>query len=177
MMNISYQTLLVGSVVTAVHVAAILVMKPATLEASKFFDGLELDGFVETVLVKQGRAEDFSPAEEVSSPVLAEVEETLSEPSTELVEETVSTLPAESPGKFIDLEKEMDSIKAVTDVRVFAGRIHRPELEEYTSARVVAEPVEEAAVEADAPAESVQRKSTKVVTPLNIREIRPLSRS
>lgn len=183
-MNFSFQTVLVGSLVTVVHVAAILVMKPATLEASKFFEGLKLDGFVEEFLVKKDSAENFSMPQEERAPMLAGVEEVLNEPSVPVLEQAAPSTPIESPEKFMNLEEERDSMKAVTDVRVFAGRIDEPKLEEYTSARVVAEPV--AAPEAIVPAQKTVVKPApekKVVTPAKeagphrLRAIAPLTRS
>ncbi len=137
-MNLSFQTILIGAFVTVAHLAAMVALKPATLEASKYFETLELDGFVQQVLTKQ--EEDISEPEGAETPMLAGIEEILSEPSAPLVKE-VEAPRIEAPEKFMDLQEEMDSMKAVTDVRVFAGRIDEPKLEEYTSARVVAEPV------------------------------------
>lgn len=195
-MNFSFQTILIGAVVTVAHLVAILAIKPATLEASKFFENLELDGFVQNVLVKQGR--DFSAPVEVEEsipPVLAGIEEILSEPSAPLIDE-IEAPKIEAPEKFMNLQEEMDSMKAVTDVRVFAGRIDEPKLEEYTSARVVAEPVAdpvidpvvEPAIEArpsvventvpvPAPKVEVKKESpTPAAGPHRLRAITPISR-
>ena len=192
-MNFSFQTVLVGSVVTVVHVAAILVMKPATLEASKFFNGLELDGFVEGFLVKQGEGQSFSTPGGTSPPRLAGVEEILSEPSEPVLEAEAPSPRVESPGKFMNLEREIDSIKAVTDVRVFAGRIDEPELEEYSSAGAVAESDGDAKVTPaasvkvtpmpeplSAPKQDVRKESAASAPPAGphqVRAIAPLSRS
>ncbi|MEM7600482.1 MAG: hypothetical protein AAF357_03585, partial [Verrucomicrobiota bacterium] len=108
---------------------------------------------------------------ETSSPASIEARpESLVEAAPDLGPELLSE---EEP--FVDLEKERDSVKAVTDVRVFAGRIEEPRIEEYTGERIVAEPV--SAQKGKDTSKKVPAKVTsKTSGPFELREILPVSR-
>lgn len=189
-MTISFQNFAVGAIVTVAHLAVIVAIKPATLEASKYFQALKMDAFVEEVLVKHEANTEMEPLEiipEMLSKVEVEVEaEADPEPENEPVPAPKEKAPLVVPDStvefaesFIDLKQEMDSMKAVTDVRVFSGRIEQPTLRRATP------------VEAPASSEAASKKPEEVATPVvekpaakkptksgpfNLREIRPVSR-
>jgi hypothetical protein len=178
-MHFSFQTLAVGAVVTVIHLAVIAAMQPATLEASKYFQALEMDAFVEEVLVK---ADADTPGLEVGSgsPTVAGVEDVRGRASGIPVPEEAPMGGPEQPvqvaEKFLDLEQEMDSVKAVSDVRIFAGRISAPKLDEFTSEPIIAEPVAEPPVEKKSSPVAATKQKPKKTGPFELREILPLSR-
>ncbi|MEM6280118.1 MAG: hypothetical protein AAF733_11600 [Verrucomicrobiota bacterium] len=173
-MQFSFQTFLVGVFVTVVHVAAIVTLKPASLEASKFFSDLEMNAFVEDFLVKKG---DETTTPEVSpEPSLLAKEDSLSEEATPDEVLLAEGETAKVEASEIDISGERDSVQAVTDVRAFAGRIEEPslvtEMEEDLETRAV-EGKAEARVHRESPEEAVPKK----VGPLEVRAIRPVTRS
>ncbi|MDF1657984.1 MAG: hypothetical protein P1U58_10255 [Verrucomicrobiales bacterium] len=180
-MQSSFQTLAVGAVVTGIHLAIIVAMKPASIEASKYFQALDMDSFVEEVFVKRQAGEPGSRKESNPDNVVVGVEDILGRTSSEEPLQEESPIagpeqPVEMAESFMDLEKEMDSVRAVADVRIFAGRIPEPKLEEYTSERMVAEPVATKRLEQTPPAESIAEKAALKAGPFELREIHPVSR-
>lgn len=183
-MRIPFQTVAVGVVVTIAHLVVIAAMKPASLQASKYFQQWELESFVAEALVKPGAEEAVAAAGSLpeSNPgsEVADGGEIAGPPREEMApvrsEGDTGELPG-VPGQFLDLEKEMDSMKAVTDVRAFSGRIEEPQLEE----NITPHPVTNASVEtpgrktAQDPGPAVAQKSVKT-GPFELREIRPVAR-
>lgn len=176
-MHFPFQTLAVGAVVTVIHFVVIAAMKPATLEVSKYFQALEMDAFVGEVLVKHDAG---GPELESDSTMIVGIGDILGEADSEPVQEAAPIAgpeqPVETAETFMDLEKEMDSVKAVANVRIFAGRVSKPELGDYTSEPIVAEPVAAEPVKI-VPATVVRPKQgVKKTGPFELREIRPVSR-
>ena len=192
-MTFSFQTIIVGAVVTVAHLAAILAIRPATLEASKYFHSPEMDAFVAEVLVKSGSGSDPGSPERVSD-IIAQAETVEEEAGPDPQPESVDTsTPVEKVAmpvpdstvefaeSFIDLEKERESMKAVTDVRVFSGRIEQPSVRQPAAEKAAAEaekaPEEPARAEPPVIEEPAAEKKPSSAGPFKLREIRPVTRS
>ncbi|MEM6278780.1 MAG: hypothetical protein AAF733_04830 [Verrucomicrobiota bacterium] len=170
-MHFSFQTFLVGAFVTAAHIGVLVAFKPASEEASKFFSSLETEAFVEEVLVKKGT--ESTPPETNREPVIAENDELQPEAAPAEIMDVVGVEELAETGKEVDIFSERDSVKAVTDVREFAGRIAEPSL---------INPVEEKPGEPAigkkeaAPSPKKEVAPPKKTGPFELRAIEPVSR-
>lgn len=180
-MPISFQTVVVVSVVTAAHAGALVALKPVSEETANFFSELKLDAFVEEVLVKEADPRGKVPETAEERPENLE-KPTMEEGASESESASIAEAGTIETGVGIERQvtEEKESVTAVTDVRAFAGRIDEPVLRDYSEAeetklkeKVAALPVEPKKISPP----TVPKEEPKSLGPLQVREILPRSGS
>lgn len=181
-MKLSFQTVCLVFLVTAIHLIVITVFAPVTKSATDFFANLD----VETIL-ENGR-EDFvasqdiatDPVVESSSSIEVVSEET--EKGQENIETEVASMllqkkpdlesASNSPEPLVAIAKPVRG--AVTDVRVLSERVDLPTIRTSADLREESQPVPSATREESKAVASPKPESNSNTRRLQVREIRPL---